>query len=419
MRNLKHKNVFILSRALFLTIIFSIIILPWNNYIFGKFFNNNIILIGVFYFVLYVVIYSILLIILLPLNYIVTDKYIEKRYKFLFFDRKTVSSFNNEKIIIRISTNFLLSLFYLEKLTIYTLDERRILAIYIEKDESINIINDTLKVKTDSKKPFKKNEEFFRDSKVIESFVYDSIFTALLLTLIYNFIFGFIIDGIPRLLFIGFMFYTLVFIISLLYFTMHSSNLISKVDEHNIHMQKGLLFKNNYYLPKSKLDDVTIIGGPFANTLNSYTMMIVISKLRVVFIPVHRENIEKDLLIIINKTIRGKTILPLFLIYILVSLIVTIPIMIFNIVGGISMFMLLLIITSIFNIDTYTIIDNERLIIKCKFIISLYRVMKYETIKRIKIERSFRGYRTITYSIYDKKFSQITSLNDASELKQK
>ncbi|MBR4237492.1 hypothetical protein IKQ02_03565 [bacterium] len=419
MRNLKHKNVFILSRALFLTIIFSIIILPWNNYIFEKFFNNNIILIGLFYFVLYVVIYSILLIILLPLNYTVTDKYIEKRYKFLFFDRKTVSFFNNEKIIIRISTNFLLSLFYLEKLTIYTLDERRILAIYIEKDDSINIINDTLKVKTDSKKPFKKNEEFFRDSKVIESFVYDSIFTAILLTLIYNFIFGFIIDGIPRLLFIGFMFYTLVFIISLLYFTMHSSNLISKVDEHNIHMQKGLLFKNNYYLPKSKLDDVTIIGGPFANTLNSYTMMIVISKLRVVYIPMHRENIEKDLLIIINKTIRGKTILPLFLIYTLVSLIVTIPIMIFNIVGGISMFMLLLIITSIFNIDTYTIIDNERLIIKCKFIISLYRVMKYETIKRIKIERSFRGYRTITYSIYDKKFSQVTSLNDASELKQK
>ena len=121
MRNLKHKNVFILSRALFLTIIFSIIILPWNNYIFEKFFNNNIILIGLFYFVLYVVIYSILLIILLPLNYTVTDKYIEKRYKFLFFDRKTVSFFNNEKIIIRISTNFLLSLFYLEKLTIYTL----------------------------------------------------------------------------------------------------------------------------------------------------------------------------------------------------------------------------------------------------------------------------------------------------------
>ena len=416
MKTLKYRNVFMLSRSLYVLVALIILSIPWEAYIYDQLLNNNALSIILVYLILYIIIYGIYLIFTLPQSFTITNKYVEKRFKLFFINRRKVLFFNNEKNIVRINTNFILSLFYLERLTIYTLDERKLFSLYVEKDESLSIVTDILKMKTDSKTPFKKNEGFYQDTKSIEALIYNSLLLSTISLLLFNLIFGFIINNIMRLVFIGILFFIFAFLLFILYNMLHSSNLISRVDENNIHMMKGVLFKNNYYLPKSKLDDVTIIGGPFSERLNTYTSIIKVSKYRYVFIPMNKENIEKDLNIILNKNNKGTIILPNLIIFGLLSIIVSVPIIIYNVIGGISILILLSFMILLFSLGSYIVIDGERLIIRTKFIISYNRIIRYDVIKKIKIKRSFRRYKNISFNVYHRSYNQIASSKDANEL---
>ena len=416
MITLKQKNIFMMSRSLYILILFNLMILPWGGYIYSDLLQGSLLYILLSYLGVYLVIYGIFLIFTLPRTFNITDSYVEKIYNFLFIHTRKVSYFNNSKISIRINSNFILSIFYLERISVFTIDERKLFSLYVEKDESINIINDCLKVKTEVKKPFKKNEDFFRDTKGIESYVYTSFLISVFITLIFNLIFGFFIDNIMRLIFIGFIVLFVSFIIIVFYNLTHSLNQISKVDNEYIHTMKGNIFKSNYYLPRSKLDDVIIIGGPFSNYLNTFTVMTFITKTRFVLIPMHKENIEIDLNIILDKKNKSYVNIPNIITYSIIALVLSIVISIFNIIGGISTLILLEFIVLVFNMGNYFVLDNERIISRTKFFIAFYRVMRFSLMKRIKLKRYYKGYRVIEYTLYDKKYNQIISLSDATEI---
>lgn len=300
-REYKNKTSKALERTIKYYILIVLFSLLWTNDFYERYLNAQISLLIMSYVGVFIGLFLIVLYFTLRPSYIIKENYIIKNVNGLFRRRKKYIFFSKENLIVERKGSIIKEFLYQTEINIYN-NNRKILNLVLNKDIALKI-SDELTYSYDlEKKHFVKDKDFvFSGKNFLTLFIEPTVgffilyFINFIVWKIFNIgnikVFNIRFHYLIFSLLIALILYTFVEII---YFV-HNSNTSVRVNDLNIRISKGRLFRYHLSISRKTMSSFEIKYYLFTKYLGVYFLSFKKNIFNRLYAPLHRANINNIL----------------------------------------------------------------------------------------------------------------------------